>query len=91
MRSVEGNFKALWDSARRAAEVIAGLRQECQALQTHVARLERELLQVKTESAQFRKQTAEHLEEGGMSFAGGERDLLAAKVKELIAKLDSYL
>ncbi|HEX7571461.1 MAG TPA: hypothetical protein VF514_00095 [Bacteroidota bacterium] len=91
VRSVEGNFKALWESARRAADVIAGLRQECQALQAHVARLERELLQVKTESAQFRKQTAEHVQEEGMSFAGGERDLLAAKVRELIAKLDAYL
>ena len=90
-RSVEGNFKALWESARRAADVIVGLRQERQALKAHVARLERELQQVRAESAQFRKQTAEQIEEGGMGFAGGERDLLAAKVKELIAKLDAYL
>jgi hypothetical protein len=91
VRSVEGNFKALWESARRAADVIAGLRQERQALQEHVALLERELQQVRAESAQFRKQTAEHVQEGGVSFAGGERDLFAAKVKELIAKLDAYL
>ena len=91
VKSVDGNFKALWESARRAAEMIAGLRQERQALQTLVARLERELQQIRAESAQFRKQTAEHEQEGGMSIAGGERDLLAAKVKELIAKLDAYL
>jgi predicted nucleic acid-binding Zn-ribbon protein len=116
VRSVEGNFKALWESARRAADLIAGLRQERQALQEHLVRLERELQQVRAESAQFRKETAEHaallerelqqvraesaqfrkqtaeqVQEGGMSFAGGERDLLAAKVKELIAKLDAYL
>jgi len=91
VRSVEGNIKALWESARRAAEVITGLRQERQALQAHVARLERELLQIRAEAAQIRKQAAEQIQEGGMSFAGGERDLLAAKVKELIAKLDAYL
>jgi predicted nucleic acid-binding Zn-ribbon protein len=91
VRSVEGNFKALWESARRAADVIAALREERQALQALVTRLERELQQVRAESAQFRKQTAEHVEEGGKNFAGGERDLLAAKVKELIAKLDAYL
>jgi chromosome segregation ATPase len=91
VKSVDGNFKALWESARRAAEMIAGLRQERQALRTHVARLERELQQIRAESAQLRKQTAEHAQEGGMSIAGGERDQLAAKVKELIAKLDAYL
>jgi uncharacterized membrane protein YccC len=90
-KSVEGNFKALWESARRTADMIVGLRQERQALQAHVARLERELQQARAESAQFRKQTAEQIQEGGMSFAGGERDLLEAKVRELIAKLDAYL
>ena len=91
VRSVESNFKALWESARRAGELIAGLRQERQALQAHVARLERELQQLRAEAAQARKQAAEHNVEGGTSFAGGERDLLAAKVRELIAKLDAYL
>ena len=71
--------------------MIAGLRQERQTLQAHVARLERELQQIRAESAQLRKKAAEHIQEGGMDFAGGERELLAAKVKELIAKLDAYL
>ena len=90
-RSVEGNIKALWDSARRAAEVIAGLRGEKQSLQAHVARLERELQQIRADAAQMRKQAADNAQEGGTSFAGGERDLLAAKVKDLIAKLDAQL
>ena len=91
VKSVEGNFKALWESARRAAETIVGLRQERQALQAHVARLEREIQQIRAESAQLRKQAAEHSQEGGINLAGGERDILAAKVRELIAKLDAYL
>ena len=91
MKSVESNFKALWESARRAAEVIVGLRQERVALQAHVARLERELQQIRSESAQLRKQAADQIQDGAVNFAGGERDLLAAKVKELIAKLDAYL
>ena len=91
VKSVESNFKALWESARRAAELISGLRQERAALQAHVARLERELQQIRSESSQLRKQAAEHIQDGATSFAGGERDLLAAKLKELIAKLDAYL
>lgn len=90
-RAVEGSIKSLWESVRRAAELIAGLRQERQALQAHVTRLERELQQLRSESAQLRKQAVDHAGDGSMSFAGGERDLLAAKVKELIAKLDAYL
>lgn len=90
-RTVEGNFKSLWESARRAADAIVGLRQERQALQAHVARLERELQQARAESSQVRKQAAEQIQEGAMNFAGGERDLLEAKVRELIAKLDAYL
>ena len=91
VKSVEVSFRALWESARRAAELIAGLRQERQALQAHVARLERELQQVKAETLQLRKQASEQTKEGGASLAGGDRDLLAAKVRELIAKLDAYL
>ena len=90
-RPVEGLIKGLWESARRASEMIAGLRLERQALQAHVARLERELQQIRTESAQLKKQAADHAQDGGLSFAGGERDLLAAKVKDLIARLDAYL
>ncbi len=91
VRSVESNIKALWESARRAAEVIAGLREEKQTLQAHVSRLERELQQIRADAAQMRKQAADHVQEGGTNFGGGERDLLAAKVKDLIAKLDAYL
>jgi len=84
VKPVDGSVRALWETARRAAEMIAGLRQERQALQAHVARLERELQQA-------RKQALEQTKEGGASVAGGDRDLLAAKIKELIAKLDAYL
>ncbi len=91
VRSIEGNLKALWESARRAAELIAGLRQERQALLARVAGLEREIQQARAESAQAKKQAAEHAQEGSVSITGGERDLLATRVRELIAKLDAYL
>jgi len=91
VKSVEGSVRALWESARRAAEMIAGLRQERQALQAHVARLERELQQAKAEAVLLRKQASEQTKEGGASIAGGDRDLLAAKIRDLIAKLDAYL
>ena len=90
-KPVEGSVRALWESARRAAEMIAGLRQERQALQAHIARLERELQQARADAVQIKKQASEQTKEGGISIAGGDRDLLAAKIRDLIAKLDAYL
>ena len=91
VKSIEGNLRALWESARRAADVISGLRQEREALQARLTSLERELQQVRAESAVLKKQAADHGQEGDVRFAGADRDLLAAKVRDLIAKLDAYL
>jgi len=91
VRSIEGNLRALWESARRAAEMIAGLRQEREELRARLTSLERELQQVRAESSLLKKQATDHGQEGEARFAGAERDLLAAKVRELIAKLDAYL
>ena len=88
-KSVESLLKALWESARRAGEALTRLREEKQQLQTLVTRLEKELQEVRAEIAQLKKHAGERPQ--GATLAGGDRDLLAVRVKELIAKLDAYL
>jgi phage shock protein A len=90
-RSIEAGFKVLWESARRAAETITRLREEKHDLQEAVKRLEKELLQLRQEAIQLKRQISEHGNGKDVAMAGGERDALAAKVKELISKLDAYL
>jgi predicted RNase H-like nuclease (RuvC/YqgF family) len=90
-KSIETGLKSLWESVRRAADTIARLREEKRDLQTAVERMEKELLQLRQAAAQLRRQSAEQGAAGGTVGPAGERDQLAARVKELIAKLDAYL
>jgi predicted RNase H-like nuclease (RuvC/YqgF family) len=90
-RSLEASVKALWESARRAAETIARLREEKRDLQSQLNRLEREILTLRQENGQLKKHGIDRSSDGALVAAGAERDRLAARVKELIAKLDAYL
>ena len=87
-KPVETGLKTLWESVRRAVDTITRLREEKKELQITMERMEKELLQLRQAAAQLRRQTADQAVSLG---AGGERDQLAARVKELIAKLDAYL
>jgi predicted RNase H-like nuclease (RuvC/YqgF family) len=90
-KSVEAGVKALWESARRAAETLSLLRERNKELQGNVERLEKELHAARNEAAQARRQVAEQGPAPGASIPVAERDVLAAKVKDLIARLDAYL
>jgi phosphoglycolate phosphatase-like HAD superfamily hydrolase len=92
-RSLEAGLKALWDRARRAAELIGQLREDKRALAARVTALEGEVRALRDEMA---KREQAHERDNGearaRAFTNGEEwDALAAKVKELLAKLDSYL
>lgn len=91
LKSLEAGFKLLWESARRAAESLTRLREEKRGLQETVERMERELDQLRREAAQLKRQVAEQSPGDGVKLAGRDRDVLATRVKELIAKLDAYL
>ncbi|MEW6511483.1 MAG: hypothetical protein AB1428_11050 [Bacteroidota bacterium] len=88
-KATEAGLRALWESARRAAEAITRLREEKRELQLTIERLEKELQQLRQAVAEYRHHGAG--QSGSTLGAGGERDQLAAKVKELIARLDAYL
>ena len=97
-RSVEGSLKALWEAARRAGELIAQLRGENRVLSTKAEELQREVTQLQQELVKkdqiISKLSAEQAgaqSKRAVHFADGERELLASKVRDLLAKIESYL
>jgi Tfp pilus assembly protein FimV len=97
-RAVDALLKTLWEKARRAAETIAQLREDNRELQSRVEELTRQLYQVQHDLA--RKDqiiSQQNADLAGASakrpalFDNGERELLATKVKDLLAKIEAYL
>jgi chromosome segregation ATPase len=96
--AVETSLKSLWEKARRAADVIGELRAEKRTLQSRVELLEGELRQLREEIGRRDQQLSKlQSEQAGIDpkraalFANGEREVLATKVRELLAKIDAYL
>ena len=96
--NIELALKTLWDKVRRAAEAIARLRVENSQLQSTVARMQQEMLQLKEDLSvreqEVRRLSAEKVEiqsARSSAFPDGEREVLNARVKELLGKIESYL
>jgi chromosome segregation ATPase len=93
---IEESLKVLWEKVRRAGDVIAQLREERQALQAQVALLQQEVAKLRNDLAAKEQQlqrTAAGAQEmkAAAIISNGERAQLAAKVKELLARIDAYL
>ena len=97
-RAIDASLKTLWEKARHAADAIAKLREENRELQVRVEELNRQLHRVQQDLAR-KDQIISHQssELAGIAskrpalFDDGERELLAEKVKDLLAKIDAYL
>lgn len=93
---IEESLKVLWEKVRRAGEVITQLREERQALQAQVGLLQQEVARLREELAQ-KDQQLQRLAAGVQEaknaaiLSNGERAQLAARVKELLARIDAYL
>jgi chromosome segregation ATPase len=95
VRSVENALKALWERVRRAGDLIQQLREERQALHTQVEQLRTEVQHLQNEVSRkeqllgampsFRDVDA------AKAFGNGEREALAEKVKDLLARIEAYL
>jgi chromosome segregation ATPase len=95
VRSVENALKALWERVRKAGDLIQQLREERQALLTQVEQLRTEMQHLQNELSR-KEQILELMpssREGGAAraFGNGEREALAQKVKDLLARIDAYL
>jgi len=98
VEAVEGALRGLWDRTRKAGELIAELRGENASLRGQVEGLRKDLEGLKHEiarkdeaHARWQAQRAGEEAQRGAALASGERDVLAARVRDLIAKLDAYL
>ncbi len=97
-RPIEGALENLWEKARRASEVIIGLREDNRVLEKRVAELEEELakakeiLGIKAEEIRKLKEDFSLLNlHKNDTFSKEEREALKSKIQELIEKMNSYL
>ena len=98
LKGVEASLKALWERARRTSEVIHDLREEKHQLQGKIEQLENDVRRLPQEMAR-KEQTLRAVgatgDEGSLKkavvIADGERDVLTARIKLLLAKLEAYL
>ncbi len=93
---IEESLKILWEKVRRAGDVISQLREERQALQAQTTLLQQEVAKLRNELAskeqQLQRAAAGTQEmKAAAIISNGERQQLAAKVKELLARIDAYL
>jgi septal ring factor EnvC (AmiA/AmiB activator) len=98
VEAVEAALRGLWDRTRKAGELIAELRGENVTLRAQVEGLRKDLEGLKHEIARkeeafvrLQAQRAGEEAQRGAVLANGERDALAARVRELIARLEAYL
>ena len=96
-KAVEEGLRALWAVVRRAADEVQRLRDEGRELRSRILELEAELssaqrdLVAKEEHLRRMEDQQEKAEAARSISFNGDRQLLSAKVKELLAKIDSYL
>ncbi len=98
LAALEESLRALWERAQLAAETITQLRNENKGLHHHVRELEDRLRRAEQELRDAQEQLktqppAQALPEGSQipGFGNGEREALAGRVRDLLAKLDAYL
>jgi chromosome segregation ATPase len=95
----EDTFKAIWEKTRAASDLIARLRTEKHSLSKQLEEAENELRAVRTElttrEQEVKRLRAEHLQllnsNGKSNLSEEEKENLKRKIRDLIAKINSYL
>jgi uncharacterized coiled-coil DUF342 family protein len=92
---VEIALKALWEKVRGAGDLIQQLREERQALHTQVEQLRAEVRHLQTELSRKEQLLGSVSQsrdgDAARAIGNGEREALAQKVKDLLARIDAYL
>jgi chromosome segregation ATPase len=97
VKSIESGLKALWERARRTAEVIRELRENKRGLEAKIGELELEVRRLQQEllgKEQALKAAASQGDGGAGKNAflsNGEKEALSAKIKVLLSKIEAYL
>ena len=82
--ALEAGLKVLWEKARQAGDTIARLREERTALRGRVEELAARI-------AELEGQLAQHPAQGSEIVGNGEREVMAARLKDLLARIEAYL
>src|SRR2546425_705419 len=98
-RLLEGVFKVVWEKTRATAELIRQLREEKRGLLERVTELEREgerlLAAAMKQEQELKRLRAEHAamisSADGNVLSAEEKERLKSKIREFIAKINSYL
>ncbi|OLD76865.1 MAG: hypothetical protein AUI33_04630 [Ignavibacteria bacterium 13_1_40CM_2_61_4] len=96
---LEGVFKLIWEKTRAASDLINQLREERRGLSGRVAELEAEVQKVMSSLAdqeqEFRRLKTEHTQllnsNGSNLLTEDDKERLKARMRDLIAKINSYL
>ena len=98
-RLLEGVFKVVWEKTRATADLIRQLREEKRGLLQRVAELESEgeklLAAAVKQEQELKRLRAEHAamvsSADGNVLSTEEKERLKGKIRDLIAKINSYL
>ncbi len=98
IRTLEASLERLWERARRVSELLTRLKEENVALKGRVHELEmaeKEMkVELRTREQEFERLRSELLKlqsNGSQVFTNDEKEALKARIKELIAKINSRL
>ena len=98
VRDIESSLQGLWEKARRISDLVIHLKSENQQLRTELAEMragENDLHQAVRSHEDDLKRAREELSKlqanGDSLFTHEEKEALAAKIRELIALIDSRL
>ena len=98
-RLLEGVFKVVWEKTRATSDLVRQLREEKRDLSHRVAELDTLVQKLQgactRQEQELKKLRAEHEEmmssNGGNALSADEKERLKNKVRDLIAKINSYL
>jgi predicted nuclease with TOPRIM domain len=95
---VEVMLQDLWEKVRSAAELIVELRSQRSILEVQAEELQKEVVRLKKQCSEHEdvvKSLSEQLIAAGSvegkMLSNGERERIAARVKDLLARIDGYL
>ncbi len=97
IRSLENSLRGLWDRVRQAGDMISSLKEERGVLQSQVQDLEARVqhltrdLHQRDEALRVLAEEKRTSDASGFIVANGEREAMAARLKDLLAKIEAYL
>jgi chromosome segregation ATPase len=96
---LEDSLKILWDKIRSSTAIISSSRDENKSLADRISNLEKEISSLKTElytkEQDLKRSKLEHAQLQNTSntdiFTTEEKENLKTRIREIIAKINSYL